>query len=538
MMPLDATFPANRLTFMLVDANATVVVTTEAYRSHVEALQLDIPVVYCSSSGLAASPKTMELKSMATRNDEAYVVYTSGSTGKPKGVLVLHVGAVNCIEFDLGDFLITEGMRVMQFRAIGSDVFEWEVWKTLSRGAELVFRSENVFESLVTVDVLSCTPTGLSLLGDPSQYPRMKFVAVGGEVLSTPLKDLWTKFVVLTNCYGPSECAIQTHECQMDANNPVTIGSPMQNVSCYILDEAQLQVPVGVVGEIYLGGICVSPGYINLPEQTAERFLDDPFVSGGGRMFRTGDYGRLLPNGNFEVQGRKDSQVKLKGYRIELEEIGEAMMHHPQVTAAAAIVKDKTHLVGYFTPATVNVDDLRSLVSSYLPVYMMPAVWVGLDSMPQNVNGKTDRLALEAMDVIVKMESLETEAELQLARIWSTVLNVDTNKIGRTASFFALGGDSISAIRLVAKAKQVGLRLTSSLVMKHSTLESMLRVAKEVLPEADATKPEDIHGVVSLTPIQRSTFEHPWKNIHFWNLSMTLKPRSSRYAPNSIQIQC
>ncbi|CAK4905524.1 unnamed protein product, partial [Aphanomyces euteiches] len=147
----------------------------------------------------------------------------------------------------------------------------------------------------------------------------------------------------------------------MDANNPVTIGSPMQNVSCYILDEAQLQVPVGVVGEIYLGGICVSPGYINLPEQTAERFLDDPFVSGGGRMFRTGDYVRLLPNGNFEVQGRKDSQVKLKGYRIELEEIGEAMMRHPQVTAAAAIVKDKTHLVGYFTPATVNVDDLRSL---------------------------------------------------------------------------------------------------------------------------------------------------------------------------------
>ncbi|CAK4498974.1 unnamed protein product, partial [Aphanomyces euteiches] len=198
------------------------------------------------------------------------------------------------------------------------------------------------------------------------------------------------------------------------------------------------QVPVGVVGEIYLGGICVSPGYINLPEQTAERFLDDPFVSGGGRMFRTGDYGRLLPNGNFEVQGRKDSQVKLKGYRIELEEIGEAMMRHPQVTAAAAIVKDKTHLVGYFTPATVNVDDLRSLVSSYLPVYMMPAVWVGLDSMPQNVNGKTDRLALEAMDVIVKMETLTSDAERRLAKLWSQMLNVDTNKIGRTTSFFAL----------------------------------------------------------------------------------------------------
>ncbi|KAH9051527.1 hypothetical protein Ae201684P_020244 [Aphanomyces euteiches] len=191
-------------------------------------------------------------------------------------------------------------------------------------------------------------------------------------------------------------------------------------------------------------------------------------------MFRTGDYGRLLPNGNFEVQGRKDSQVKLKGYRIELEEIGEAMMRHPQVTAAAAIVKDKTHLVGYFTPATVNVDDLRSLVSSYLPVYMMPAVWVGLDSMPQNVNGKTDRLALEAMDVIVKMESLETEAELQLARIWSTVLNVDIGEIGRNTSFFALGGDSLSIVKVVAACRQAGLSITVAQLFKDRSCTKLL----------------------------------------------------------------
>ncbi|KAG9408993.1 hypothetical protein AC1031_020897 [Aphanomyces cochlioides] len=510
MMPLDATFPANRLTFMLGDANASVVVTTEQYRAQ-----------------LAASQKTMALISPATRNDEAYVVYTSGSTGKPKGVPVLHCGAVNCIEFDLGDMFIDEGMRMMQFRAIGSDVFEWEVWKALSRGAGLVFRSDNVFTTLITVDILSCTPTGLSLLGNPKQYPNLKLVAVGGEALSTSLKDLWSEHVVLTNCYGPSECAIQTHERQLHTDTPVTVGKPMQNVSCYILDESQRQVPVGAVGEFYLGGICVSPGYINLPEQTAERFLDDPFVSGGGRMFRTGDFGRLLPNGNFEVLGRKDSQVKLKGCRIELEEIGETMMRHPQVTAAAAIVKDKTHLVGYFTPPTVNVDELRSVVSSYLPVYMVPAVWVPLESMPQSTSGKTDRLALEAMDVIVEVESLETEVEKRFAIVWSQVLKVDASKIGRTTSFFALGGDSISAIRLVAKAKQAGFVLTSSLVMKHSTLDAMLRVAKLEQVELSASKSDNVHGIVPLTPIQHATFEHPWKNIHFWNLSMTLKPRST-----------
>ncbi|KAH9122488.1 hypothetical protein AeMF1_006238 [Aphanomyces euteiches] len=195
-------------------------------------------------------------------------------------------------------------------------------------------------------------------------------------------------------------------------------------------------------------------------------------------MFRTGDYGRLLPNGHFEIHGRKDSQVKLKGYHIELEEIGEAMMRHPQVTAAAAVVKDKTHLVGYFTPASVDVEELRTLVASYLPVYMVPAVWVPLESMPQNVSGKTHRLALEALNISMQVEDLETDLEYNMAAVWSQVLGVNATEIGVNTSFFALGGDSISAIRLVAKAKQFGFHLTSALVMKHSTLRSMLQVCK------------------------------------------------------------
>ncbi|CAK4673164.1 unnamed protein product [Aphanomyces euteiches] len=289
------------------------------------------------------------------------------------------------------------------------------------------------------------------------------------------------------------------------------------------------QVPVGVVGEIYLGGICVSPGYINLPEQTAERFMDDPFVPRGGRMFRTGDYGRLLPNGHFEIHGRKDSQVKLKGYHIELEEIGEAMMRHPQVTAAAAVVKDKTHLVGYFTPASVDVEELRTLVASHLPVYMVPAVWIPLESMPQNVNGKTDRLALEAMDVVVEADALETEAELKIAAVWSQVLGVNAAEIGANSSFFALGGDSISAIRLVAKAKQFGFHLTTALALKYSTLKSMATRAHTKFSHG---YDQDIHGTVPLTPIQCTNFEHPWKNVQYWNLSLTLKSRLSLRKPD------
>ncbi|KAH9119619.1 hypothetical protein AeMF1_007789, partial [Aphanomyces euteiches] len=343
MMPLDATFPANRLTFMLGDVNASVVVTTEQYRAQVEALNLEIPVVYISSTDLAASPKTMPLPSPATRYDEAYVVYTSGSTGRPKGVPVLHRGVVNSI-LASSKVMFAEEFRVAQLLSISFDGCQLDTWSALSNGAALVLRGDDITEVIASVDSVLITPTALSLLGHPAKFPNLKFVAVGGEKMTVQLRDLWAPHVTLMNKYGPSECAIVSHENHLQVNSAITVGRTLANIHCYILDNDMRPVPVGVVGEIYLGGICVSPGYINLPEQTAERFLDDPFVSGGGRMFRTGDYGRLLRNGNFEVLGRKDSQVKLKGYRIELEEISEAMMRHPQVTAAAAIVKDKTHL--------------------------------------------------------------------------------------------------------------------------------------------------------------------------------------------------
>ncbi|CAK4705999.1 unnamed protein product, partial [Aphanomyces euteiches] len=409
MMPLDATFPSNRLSYMLEDASASVVVSTEDYRVQIEALKLAIPVVFIRSKDLAASPVRLDVVNMATRHDEAYVVYTSGSTGRPKGVPVLHMGAVNTI-MNSNNQMFTEGMRCAQMLAISFDGCQFDVWSTLTHGATLVLCGFGLLQTLANVDSIFCTPTGLSLLGSPLVYPSLKYVGVIGEAISSSLKNLWAQHVPLLNRYGPSECAIQTHEGHLGVNDSISVGQVLPNVNCYVLDDNMRQVPVGVMGEIYLGGICESPGYINLPEQTAERFLDDPFVP-GGRMFRTGDYGQLLPNGRFEIHGRKDSQVKLKGYRIELEEVGEAMMRHPNVTAAAAVVKDKTHLVGYFTPPSVDVEELRALVASYVPVYMVPAVWVPLESMPQNVNGKTDRLALEAMDVVVVAGALETEAE-------------------------------------------------------------------------------------------------------------------------------
>ncbi|KAF0701493.1 hypothetical protein As57867_008007, partial [Aphanomyces stellatus] len=196
-------------------------------------------------------------------------------------------------------------------------------------------------------------------------------------------------------------------------------------------------------------------------------------------MYRTGDIGRLLSNGHFEILGRNDAQVKLKGYRIELDEVADAMMQHPGVISAAVIVKDNNHLVGYFSPEYVNVQELQKTVADQLPYYMVPAVWVGMDDMPQNTGGKIDKNALQALDIIVEVTTLETEIEKTMANIWADVLNVDVNEIGRNTSFFALGGDSISVIKVVAACKKVGLAITAAAFLQGPVLSRVASVVSE-----------------------------------------------------------
>ncbi|KAL2914197.1 hypothetical protein HK105_206290 [Polyrhizophydium stewartii] len=221
-----------------------------------------------------------------------------------------------------------------------------------------------------------------------------------------------------------------------------------------------------------IGGIGVSRGYINLPDLTAQRFVPDPFSpEPGARMFRTGDLGRLLPDGNFEILGRMDDQVKLKGYRIELDEVAAAMMRHPRVSAAAAVVKDKTHLVGFVVPADVDHDELRDVVAAALPAYMVPAVFVGLAVMPTNTNGKTDKKALAAMHVEIAVDALPTDTERALAAVWSQVLGVQVADIGRATSFFELGGDSISAIKMVSALSAAGFQVNIAQLLNGATIQ-------------------------------------------------------------------
>ncbi|KAF0711378.1 Aste57867_5303 [Aphanomyces stellatus] len=257
MMPIDAKFPVERIMYMLDDAKASVLITTEKFRCDFQ--DISIQKVYVSSHDLARDPITFAPTSsqVVTRDNEAYVVYTSGSTGKPKGVPVLHGGIVNVLSFRSANVGIAAGARVLQFMAIGFDGCQWEIWNTLSHGATLVLRSGEDLHVMKSVEIVLITPTGLSMLGHPTNYPNLKCVCVGGEALPLPLKELWCGYVRLFNCYGPTECSILTHMEELALNAPITLGKPIENVNCYVLDDRQKCVPVGAIGELYLGGMCI-----------------------------------------------------------------------------------------------------------------------------------------------------------------------------------------------------------------------------------------------------------------------------------------
>ncbi|XJO74647.1 hypothetical protein BDV3_005439 [Batrachochytrium dendrobatidis] len=476
IVPIDSKFPAERIQFIMHDSNVSAVLTTAFQIDTTFVCGLDmlriINVDLCTLLSEVPMP-TLPLLPAVSAASPFIIVYTSGSTGKPKGVPVPHHGAINIIANQSKQVGIHPGARVFQFMAIGFDVCQWEIWGALSFGATLVLRrDECIDDGIQSVSTVFITPTGLSQLGNPHDYPNLKHVVLAGEIVPAGLKQKWSSHVQLSNAYGPTEASIISHLGRLYLDRPVTVGSVLQNTSSYILDSNGRQVPIGTVGEMYIGGIGISEGYINLPKQVSDCFFPDPFSNiNGGRMFKTGDFARLAPNGSFEIIGRLDDQIKFKGYRIELDEIAAAMMRYPHVSSAIAIL-NSTHVVGFVTPSNIDVDKLRDMVSTILPVYMIPAVFVALESMPSNANGKTDKKALAAININVVDEMLN-DTEMHLARIWSQVLDVNLSLIQRNTSFFEIGGDSLSVTKVVAACIQSNLEIRVMDVFKLRTLSRL-----------------------------------------------------------------
>ncbi|MFI9008491.1 non-ribosomal peptide synthase/polyketide synthase [Actinosynnema sp. NPDC053489] len=492
-LPVDPGLPEARREYLLADSGAVRVI--------------DAPV---DTSGLPDTPPDVP-----TRPDNAaYVIYTSGSTGKPKGVVVEHRHLVNLLH-DHRETFAGERMRVALSAVFSFDT-SWEGMLLMADGHELHVLTDDVRLDAVTlldyarehrIDLLDLPPTYVrQLLADGllTAEGGPKALVLGGEALGTALwRDLVAAGLRAYNFYGPTETTVDAVSCRITGDRPV-IGTPLGNVSAYVLDADLRPMPVGVPGELFIAGAQVARGYLGRPGLTAQRFPADPFGGPGERMYRTGDRVRWLADGTLEYLGRTDDQVKIRGYRVEPGEVEAAVLAHPAVTEAVVVARadgGHTRLVAYVV--TTGPADLRAFLRESLPDYAVPSAFVELDRLPLTPNGKLDRAALPAPNAVADGEFVapRTPVEAELARIWAEVLNAE--RIGVEDNFFAVGGDSILSIQLVSRAQQAGLHLTSRDVFRHQTVAELALVVSR----AAETAPEPVFtGPAPLTPIQRWFF--------------------------------
>jgi len=482
-VPLDPAYPQERIAYMLQDSAPVVVLAQGATRQ----LLGEVPVIDLDHSTWQHQSTTNPHVPGLTAQHQAYVIYTSGSTGQPKGVINEHAGVVNRLLWMQDAYGLTAEDAVLQKTPFSFDVSVWEFFWPLFTGARLVMARPGghkdpaylceVIEA-EQITTLHFVPSMLNVFlahGDVSQAAGLQRVMCSGEALPGSLVRRFKQQlpdIGLYNLYGPTEAAVDVTawNCarpEVPDNTP--IGKPIANTRLYLLD-AQLQpVPLGVVGELYIGGVQVARGYLNRPELTAERFLQDPFT--GGRMYRTGDVGRYLPDGNIEYLGRNDDQVKIRGLRIELGEIQARLLEHAHVSEAVVVARED-RLVAYYTGVHSEIEHLRAHLLQQLPDFMVPALFVHLDALPLSPNGKLDRKALPApgMDALVVREyqAPQGDTEILLARLWAELLNVE--RVGREDNFFELGGHSLLAVSLIGRLRQEGMEADVRALFEQPTL--------------------------------------------------------------------
>ncbi|KAJ2994021.1 hypothetical protein HDV02_001908 [Globomyces sp. JEL0801] len=432
----------------------------------------------------------------------AYVTFTSGSTSRPKGVAISHQSLVNfCTSNLYNGYNISKDKRVAQVGSITFDICIADVLSTLTNQGTLVLTvDDDYLTAIQNADQVVMTPTLVSKFS-PSDFPNLKRVVLGGEKLSMSIVNEWTKAVTVINGYGPTETTLCSSTAEMKPDQMITIGNPIPNTNFYLVDKQLELVPIGVPGELVIGGLGIALGYLNQPELTAEKFINNHFTNDGTEMFRTGDLCRWTENGEIELIGRQDDMIKLKGYRIELNEISSIVLNYPHIHSCEILVNDN-NIIAYVTPTKINIELLRSFVSDRLPHYMLPSVYIAMDSFPMTINGKVDKQELSKISIQNDLEIPQTEIEMKLAIIWSELLNIDVSKIGRHSSFFQLGGDSLKLLRLSTMIQELDIHLTTNDIFKYSTLAQMASM-KESNDTPIEIKPllvssEIIHEIYSL----------------------------------------
>ena len=483
-VPLDPAFPRERLAYMMSDAAISIVLTQEELRETLPAPAEHVLALDSEWDVIGRSPTT-NLESRTTSNNLAYVIYTSGSTGRPKGVQLTHQNLVNFLESLREEPGLTSSDVLVAVTTLSFDIAGLELYLPLIVGARVV-----IADRLTTIDgpglaellersdatVMQATPATWRLLLDSGWEGRSSLrVFCGGEALPPVLAEaLLPRCKELWNLYGPTETTIWSTLEKVEPGRSITVGHPIANTDLYVLDARQQPVPIGVIGELYIGGDGVARGYLHQPELTAQKFVRHPFKADGARLYRTGDLARFRPDSRLEFLGRADFQVKIRGFRIELEEIETLLQQHPAIRQAVVIVREDTpgdqRLVGYLVAgeALPTPYELRTYLRQQLPDYMVPAAFVELEALPLTPNGKIDRRALPKPSSGPAPQqdpssAPKTEMERQLAEVWCEALKVP--QVSVYDNFFDLGGHSLLSVEVIAKMeKRTGLRLNPALM--------------------------------------------------------------------------
>jgi amino acid adenylation domain-containing protein/non-ribosomal peptide synthase protein (TIGR01720 family) len=563
-LPLDPLVPSDRLSYMVQDAGASVILTQKHLSERFS--EQAVPLI-CLDSDWEVIAKQPEENPpcAATPENLLYIIYTSGSTGKPKGVAVEHRQLLNYLHGILTRLDLPEGASFATVSTFAADLGNTVIFPALCTGGCLhVISQERATspEMLVNyceshpIDCLKIVPSHLNALltaSHPEKILPRKYLILGGEALSWQLVEKIQHYKPschILNHYGPTETTVgvltyPVNELMRDKSDTVSLGRAIANTQVYILDHYLQPVPIEVVGELHIGGDSVARGYLNQPQLTTEKFITIEHLGGQDaqpiRVYKTGDLARYLPDGNIEFLGRIDHQVKIRGFRIELGEVESVLSQHPAIRETVVLAREdepgNKRLVAYIVPSQESalISELRDFLKEKLPEYMVPSAFVTLKALPLTPNGKVDRQALPAPDSVRpelegRFVAPRTPIEETIAKIWAQVLGLE--RISIYDNFFELGGDSILSIQIVARANQAGLQLTPKQLFESPTVAGLAAVAGT--PATIQAQQEPVTGAIPLTPIQHWFFEQKLCDMHHWNQALLLEVRQSM-SPNLLK---
>lgn len=525
-LPLEPKTPNKRLQTMLNAAQAAAILTDSTLAGSLAGMEKKLisvndfaaEISLCSSDAPPVRVGPEEL---------AYVIFTSGSTGAPKGVAVSHGSLLNLCQWHNRAFGVTAADRATQFASIGFDAAVWELWPHLVSGASVHFiddetraHPEQLRDWLVREKItISFVPTPVAERMLKLAWPRetaLRFLLTGADTLREyPPAGL--PFLLVNN-YGPTECTVVatsgTVSSHKHGDRRPSIGRPIDNAEVYVLDPKMVRVPAGTVGEIYIGGAGVAKGYVNDPELTAERFVRNPFNKASDpRLYRTGDLGCYLPDGEIAFQGRVDDQVKVRGYRIELNDVAAALNRHAGVRNSVVVARSneagETQLAAYFVPrsARPSLIELRDFLANELPDYMIPATFISLDKLPVAPSGKVDRSALpEPGEENIAREEISltprTPTERRVAAIVASLLGLE--QVGANDNFFYLGGNSLFGTQVIARLRDTfNVEVPLLKLFDHPTVADLAaEVERLIITKLDAMTEEDAQRLLAVNTEQ------------------------------------